>query len=243
METLKLEETGVNATKWDVMYCPYYGRKSAEDQVFSYLNTTEGWEYMIVPDPVVPDVWRIYLRKCEGPSKVWQGAKPDYIILDDPEEPMSDKRTFDSGAVRDSRTGKGRYDCIYSPMLTAVALRLEGGAVHYGDRNWEKGMDVSTCFDSCMRHLQQFWMGETDEDHLAAAICNAMFMMYMIKERPTFDDRPRYTHGFKDNRSDGRGCDSVQSCRRDGCRRDGAEVCSDVGRQGCGQVDFGKSCD
>lgn len=111
-----------------------------------------------------------------------------------------DKRTFASGAVRDVATGKGRYDLIYPPALTRTALRLEEGAVHYGDRNWERGMNVSACYDSCMRHLQQFWMGETDEDHLAAAMCNVMFMMFMVEERKEFDDRPEYTQGFKDNR-------------------------------------------
>jgi len=114
---------------------------------------------------------------------------------------VTDKRVFDSGAVRDDRTGKGRFDLISPHALLALAKRLEEGAVHYGDRNWEKGMNVSACYDSCLRHLQQFWMGDTSEDHLAAALCNVMFMLHTVKENPDFDDRPKFNQGYEDGRS------------------------------------------
>lgn len=85
-----------------------------------------------------------------------------------------DCRTADSGAVRDLRDGKGRYDLLPVDAFKRIALVLEDGARHYGDRNWEKGMPNSWFIDSGMRHLTQFIGGEWDEDHLAKAAWNLL---------------------------------------------------------------------
>lgn len=140
---------------------------------------------------------------------------------------------FASGAKRDAREGKGRYDLISchalealaryqldsvhaksSPRIRAgwhavgnlarwgrsrlpealssaldwlwylswhshigdagclfpLASRLEEGAKHYGDRNWQNGMSLSGLYDSTMRHLDQLVSERTDENHLGAAM-------------------------------------------------------------------------
>lgn len=106
------------------------------------------------------------------------------------------KRKFPTGAVRDSRAGKGRYDLISPHALRHLARRLEDGANRYTDRNWEKGMHVGAFIDSLMRHLSQYQMGMTDEDHLGAIMFNAMGLVHtqdMIDsgELPAeLDDRP-----------------------------------------------------
>ena len=74
-----------------------------------------------------------------------------------------------TGASRIDPRGKGRFDLL-SPWATRdLARHFEAGAALHGERNWEKGMPFSRLVSSAMRHLDQFRMGLTDEDHLSAA--------------------------------------------------------------------------
>jgi len=85
---------------------------------------------------------------------------------------------FGTGAVRDLRTGKGRFDLIPPSTLRALAIHYEMGCLKYGDRNWEKGIPVSKYYDSGVRHANSFLAGIKDgENHLIAAIWN-FFCMY-----------------------------------------------------------------
>jgi hypothetical protein len=83
------------------------------------------------------------------------------------------REQFDTGSVRDTRDGKGRYDLISPVFLRRLARHYENGAKKYGDRNWEKGQPVSRYLDSAIRHLYCYLEGMRDEDHLAAAAWNA----------------------------------------------------------------------
>lgn len=106
------------------------------------------------------------------------------------------KEVFTTGAQRDTRTGKGRYDLISPIALRRLALTLERGASHYGDRNWEKGMPICRLLDSALRHLFQYLDGETDEDHLGHAMFNVMALCHMDEliqsgyMNADLDDRP-----------------------------------------------------
>ena len=62
-------------------------------------------------------------------------------------------------------------------MLNRLEALLQRGAEKYSPNNWRKGLSLAICFASAMRHLLQWRFGGTDEDHLAAAICNIMFIM------------------------------------------------------------------
>jgi len=84
------------------------------------------------------------------------------------------REAFSTGSQRDTRDGKGRYDLLPTRGLERVALRFEAGATKYGDRNWEKGQPVSRFLDSGLRHAFKALQGETDEDHLAAAVWNLL---------------------------------------------------------------------
>lgn len=77
-----------------------------------------------------------------------------------------------TGSRRDSREGKGRFDLIPPYAIELLAKQLEAGALKYGDRNWEKGQPVSRFADSGLRHLIKWMRGDTDEDHLTAALWN-----------------------------------------------------------------------
>jgi len=84
-----------------------------------------------------------------------------------------ERQEFDTGSVRDTRDGKGRFDLIPPISLKRLAIHYENGAKKYGDRNWEKGQPVSRYLDSAIRHLYAYLSGSRDEDHLAAAAWNA----------------------------------------------------------------------
>lgn len=109
-----------------------------------------------------------------------------------------ERQAFDTGAVRDTRTGKGRFDLISPFVMLDQAQLLEQGAIKYGDRNWEKGMPFSRFLDSALRHLNKFVLGYTDENHLAQAIWNLNCIVHeraMIahgKADPALDDLPYY---------------------------------------------------
>lgn len=99
----------------------------------------------------------------------------DYQIKD-----SGERTDFLTGAVRDLRKGKGRYDLIPWETIKALALHYEKGSEKYGERNWEKGIPISKYFDSAMRHLVQFYLGLDDENHLEACKWNIHCMYQTI---------------------------------------------------------------
>jgi len=112
-----------------------------------------------------------------------------------------ERQTFETGAVRDSGD-KSRPDLIspYAQMRKGEWLRQ--GAKKYDERNWEKGMKFGRCIASIFRHLFQYMMGWTNEDHLAAIAVNAEFLMHyekMIelgKLSASLNDLPQYEKKF-----------------------------------------------
>lgn len=84
------------------------------------------------------------------------------------------REEYDTGARRDIRTEKGRYDLLPSFAIPRLAGVYERGAEKYGDRNYEKGIPLSRYLDSGLRHLFQVISGATDEDHAAQAAWNIL---------------------------------------------------------------------
>lgn len=85
-----------------------------------------------------------------------------------------ERQSFDSGAVRDTQTGKGRYDLLPTRAIRRLARHYENGAVKYGDNNYLLGMPMSRFTDSALRHLFKAIEGHKDEDHFIAAIWNLL---------------------------------------------------------------------
>lgn len=78
--------------------------------------------------------------------------------------------TFNSGAQRSDRIGKGRFDLISPYGLKRLAIQYEAGAVHHTDaRNWSLGFPISRALCSTMSHINDHMRGDRSEDHLAAA--------------------------------------------------------------------------
>ena len=85
---------------------------------------------------------------------------------------------FKTGSVRDTQQGKPRYDLIPPTALKRVAELYWRWAEMYWERNWEQWMPKERLFASAMRHLQQAFMEEHDEDHLAAVVWNTLWIMF-----------------------------------------------------------------
>ena len=89
-------------------------------------------------------------------------------------EGLKQSRQFDTGAQRDSNSGKIRPDLISPYMLKSLGKVLADGAYHYGERNWEKGMPNEVLKESASRHYVSWMNNETDEDHASKLIFNIM---------------------------------------------------------------------
>jgi len=90
--------------------------------------------------------------------------------------------------------GKLKWSLIDFKSLEGMVRVLEKGSKKYDAHNWKKGMPVSQVSESLMRHLFDFLNGEdydkeTGLHHISHLMCNAMFLEYILREKPEFDDR------------------------------------------------------
>lgn len=97
---------------------------------------------------------------------------------------------FENGAVREDKTGKGRFDLIPWCAVMRIAHHMEESLKVYEPRNWEKGLPMHSMIDSAFRHLAKYVDGRTDEDHLCAAATNLLMAMWMEEKRPEMQDIP-----------------------------------------------------
>lgn len=94
------------------------------------------------------------------------------------------RQEFATGMVRDTQDGKPRFDLIFpegvpfgEQILTRFAALMARGAEKYTERNWELARteeELNRARGSALRHLIQWYVGETDEDHAAGAMFNLM---------------------------------------------------------------------
>jgi len=97
---------------------------------------------------------------------------------------------FETGSVRDTREGKGRFDLIPVQSMRRLARHYEAGAAKYGDRNWERGQPLARYLDSAFRHLCGVLEDLRDEDHTAAVVWN-MFAYMETRRRIEAGELPR----------------------------------------------------
>lgn len=87
------------------------------------------------------------------------------------------RQKFNTGSVRDTNIGKGRFDLLPYYSLFRLSQHFEKGALKYKSNNWRLGQPLSRYFDSALRHLAKMAMGFEDEPHLDAAIWNLICLM------------------------------------------------------------------
>jgi hypothetical protein len=92
-----------------------------------------------------------------------------------------ERRSFETGAVRDMAVGKGRFDLISPIALRRLAKHHENAAAKYPEGNWEKGIPLHAFIDSALRHINVYREGDRSEDHLTAAAWN-LFGFIHIEE-------------------------------------------------------------
>lgn len=97
---------------------------------------------------------------------------------------------YESGAVRDIQTGKGRMDLLPWEAIMAVSKHCEEGAKKYGEHNVDKGIPVHSFIDSGFRHLAKYTEGHEDENHLVAAAWNILWAIQMEFKHPELKDVP-----------------------------------------------------
>ena len=120
-----------------------------------------------------------------------------------------EREVFETGGVREPDKGKGFWELIPYDAMIRIAVWYEEGAEKYGPRNWEKGLSVSRCVRSAMRHLWKFAWGWDDEDHLAAVVWNCFAIMFYEKNVPGVCDLPRYKKESEVNESSPNNTDST----------------------------------
>jgi hypothetical protein len=103
------------------------------------------------------------------------------------------QRQFSTGAVRDDATGKGRFDLLPWGAIHALAQHCERGAIHYGERNVDKGIPQHSLIDSGLRHLGQYIQGDAEPHHLVAALWNIAWAVEQEIKRPEMIDLPERT--------------------------------------------------
>jgi len=99
------------------------------------------------------------------------------VILDMADSGRRD--TLQTGVVIDAASqDKCRPDLISPFAAERLGNWLALGAKKYAPRNWENGIAASVNLASLERHLMLFKQGDRSEDHLAAVMCRAMFMLH-----------------------------------------------------------------
>lgn len=90
--------------------------------------------------------------------------------------------------------GKAKWSLVPQSALLPMVQVLEFGAKKYDAHNWQKGLKVTEICESMKRHLDSFMEGEDNDvesliSHVGHIQCNAMFLAWMLKNRPDMDDR------------------------------------------------------
>ncbi len=81
-------------------------------------------------------------------------------------------------------------------QLPGIARVLAAGAQKYAERNWEKGQQFSTCFNSAQRHAERVAAGDLIDAELNCANeslfwTNVLFLVvFTARGRTELDDRP-----------------------------------------------------
>jgi hypothetical protein len=90
--------------------------------------------------------------------------------------------------------GKPPMELLDAHALAEVALVLAHGEKKYAADNWREGISYRRLIGAALRHVMAIADGEDmDQDsgrpHAAHAMCEMMFLLWMMKYRPDLDDR------------------------------------------------------
>jgi hypothetical protein len=81
----------------------------------------------------------------------------------------------------------------FGDLITAileVSQHYSDGCEKYGERNWEKGIDLHCYIDSGVRHYLKHMRGDTDEPHHRAFLWNMLGALWTHRNLPDLIDLP-----------------------------------------------------
>ena len=90
--------------------------------------------------------------------------------------------------------GKMAWELVDFESLEPLVEVLMFGATKYSKDNWKKGQAITELLGSLFRHIIAFQNGEDlDEEsgksHIGHAMCNLMFIQFVLTHHEKFDDR------------------------------------------------------
>lgn len=74
--------------------------------------------------------------------------------------------------------------------ILELSKHFESGAFKYGERNWEKGIPLSSYIDSAVRHYLKHLDGQEDENHFIAFVWNIICAIWTNNNLPEMRDLP-----------------------------------------------------
>lgn len=92
--------------------------------------------------------------------------------MDRPLKDSGKRIHFGTGAMRDVQDDKPRPELMNPMVDMRLSMHFAKGAAKYKERNWEKGIPEDRYVAAAKRHMNQWLMGEDDEDHLIAWLWN-----------------------------------------------------------------------
>lgn len=120
-----------------------------------------------------------------------QVGQTDY----DPFKQKADRRqpAGEGGAFRDD-AGKLSWHLLPMKALEPVVGVFTDGAKKYEPFNWMRGLPYTQVYDSCMRHLQAWRLGENNDPessrpHLAHAVTNLLFLIHYAQQESDYKQR------------------------------------------------------
>jgi uncharacterized protein YuzB (UPF0349 family) len=89
--------------------------------------------------------------------------------------------------------GKVQWSLVDYKSIEPMVRVLEYGCLKYSKDNWKKGMPASQIIESMLRHTYKLLEGELVDpesgiEHVGHIQCNAMFLAYVLREKPEFND-------------------------------------------------------
>ena len=92
--------------------------------------------------------------------------------------------------------GKIAWELMDFKSLEPLIEVLMFGATKYSKDNWKKGQPITELLGSLFRHIIAFQNGETldkesGKSHIGHAMCNLMFIQFVLDNLPHFDDRSK----------------------------------------------------
>lgn len=90
--------------------------------------------------------------------------------------------------------GKRKWALVDFKSLEPMVEVLEFGENKYESWNWTRGQEISSLCESLLRHTFAFLDGEDLDpesklSHVGHMMSNLMFISYILREKPEFDDR------------------------------------------------------